>query len=72
MTQVENRPGYSGREATRFVAFLKSQSSLHTETPGDVKMVHEFILLHRKVAVYRQRPIYFINKDILSVCNRCK
>lgn len=67
MTKVKDYPWCGRGKTARFVSVLKTQGSLNAEAPWDIRMVHKFILLHRKVAVYRQCPVYFVNKQQLSV-----
>lgn len=69
VAKMENSPRNSRHKAARFVPALESQSGLYAETSRDVWVVHEFVLLHGKVAIDGQGSIYFVQKCVLCICN---
>lgn len=51
------------------MVILEAKSGLQAKTAWDIRMVHELVLLHCKIAIDGQSPIYFVDEGILGICS---
>lgn len=67
MSQLENSPGDIRREAARLIFILEAEGGLYTETPGEVLMAHELVVLLGEVAVDGQRAVDLVDESRLVI-----
>jgi hypothetical protein len=67
MPQVQDCPRYRGRKTSRCIVVLEAQSGLDAQATRNVWMIHKFVLFSGKIAIDRECPVHFVDKDVLGL-----